>query len=431
LNIIRESVMRVPQAVRSKPYVGPRSFQTGEALYGRDREVKDLQGLLIAERIVLLHSPSGAGKTSLVQAALIPQLEAEEFTVLPVMRVSLEPPVVHRLSSVDSSQLATDNGRRTTDDGQRSQHVNRYILSVLLSLEEALPAEQQTPPAELARMSLSTYLDRHPTVATAESVVLIFDQFEEIVTVDPTNLAAKAAFFAQVGAALRDRRRWALFSMREDYVAALDPYLRPIPTRLHNTYRLDLLGAAAARQAIQQPARQLGVEFEEAAATRLIDDLRRVHVQQSDGTMEEQLGPSVEPVQLQVVCYRLWEQRFRGGAVDLQAGERRITTANLATVGDVNSALADYYAERVAAVASATAVSERAIREWFDDQLITSQGIRGQVLQGEGQSQGLDNRAIRALIDAYLVRAEKRRGATWFELAHDRLIEPVRANNTA
>ena len=53
------------------------------------------------------------------------------------------------------------------------------------------------------------------------------------------------------------------------------------------------------------------------------------------------------------------------------------------------------------------------------------------MLQGEGQSQGLDNRAIRQLINAYLVRAEKRRGATWFELAHDRLIEPIRNDNAA
>src|SRR5215211_7913968 len=77
---------------RPNPYVGPRSFQTGEILYGRDRETQDLLGLLIAERIVLLHSPSGAGKTSLVQAALIPRLTEREFSVLPVMRVSLEPP---------------------------------------------------------------------------------------------------------------------------------------------------------------------------------------------------------------------------------------------------------------------------------------------------------------------------------------------------
>ncbi len=46
------------------------------------------------------------------------------------------------------------------------------------------------------------------------------------------------------------------------------------------------------------------------------------------------------------------------------------------------------------------------------------------------ESQGLDNRAIAPVVDAHLVRAENRRGATWYELAHDRLIEPVRSNNT-
>jgi hypothetical protein len=48
------------------PYVGPRAFQPGETLYGRDREVLELLDLVLAERIVL-HSPSGAGKTSLIR----------------------------------------------------------------------------------------------------------------------------------------------------------------------------------------------------------------------------------------------------------------------------------------------------------------------------------------------------------------------------
>jgi hypothetical protein len=54
----------------------------------------------------------------------------------------------------------------------------------------------------------------------------------------------------KVGDALRDMKRWALFAMREDHVAALDPYLRPIPTRLKSTFRLDLLNTAGARVAV-------------------------------------------------------------------------------------------------------------------------------------------------------------------------------------
>ena len=390
-------------AGRATPYVGPRPFEPGERLYGRDREARELLDLLIAERIVVLYSPSGAGKTSLIQAALLPALQAEGFQILPLIRVNLEPP---------------------DPEEPGGQVANRYVLSMLHSLEETLPAEQRLPRATLPQLALPTYLERRlPLADVADGVVLVFDQFEELLTIDPTDRAAKLAFFAQVGAALRDRRRWALFALREDYVAGLDPYVRPLPTRLSTSYRLDLLRDEAARQAIQQPARRAGVDFTDAAAKKLIDDLRRMRVQRTDGRSEEQLGPYVEPVQLQVVCLRLWER--------LPAAAIAITEAEVVAAGDVDSALADYYAERVQAVAAETRVSERSIREWFDEQLITPQGLRGQVLQEPERTQGLDNQAISALVDAHLVREEKRGGRVWFELAHDRLIEPVRKNNAA
>ena len=100
-------------------------------------------------------------------------------------------------------------------------------------------------------------------------------------------------------------------------------------------------------------------------------------------------------------------------------------------MGDVSQSLREYYSESVAAVASESGVSERLIRDWFEHHLITEQGIRGQVLMAPEKSEGLDNAAIRLLENAHLVRAEKRRGATWFELSHDRLIRPVRSSNDA
>ena len=385
---------------RPNPYPGPRSFQQGERLFGRQRETAALLDLLIAERVVLLYSPSGAGKTSLVQAALAPALAAEGFRVLPIMRPGLTP-------------------------DQPAPGANRYVLSLLLGLEATRPEDAQTSLAELAGLTLADYLDRLP--ASAEGVwhgdVLLFDQFEEILTADPTDRAAKLACFEQIGQALRDRNRWALFAMREEFVAALDPYLRPIPARFDKgrRYRLDLLSPDAARQAMQGPAEDAGVAFTDEAAIRLADDLRRTQVQQPDGAMVTALGPHIEPVQLQVVCRRLWDNLAPDDAV--------IDSDDLVSVGDVNAALRGYYADTVAAVAAQTGVRERAVREWADRQLITEAGIRGQVLMGQGTSQGLPNAAIWPLVDAHLVRAEGRRGATWFELAHDRLIEPVRADN--
>ena len=389
-------MVREPQP-RPSPFRGPRPFQAGETLYGRDYEARALFSTLVAERIVLLHSPSGAGKTSLIQAALMPMLEEREFAVLPTVRVGQEPP-----------------------PGWAG---NRYLRATLLSLEEGRPPEQARSLAELESLSLAAYLAQRLPAAVDQDTVLVVDQFEEVLTHDPTDPAAKQAFFRDLGDALRMPRLWALFVIREEYVAALEPYTRLLPTRLATHFRLDLLGVEGALAALREPPRQLGVDFPEALAARLVDDLRRVNVQQADGTIAQQLGPSVEPVQLQVVGLRLWE--------GLPPEATAISEAELAAVGDVGSALGDYYAGQLVAVAVATGVSERALRTWFDRELITPQEVRGQVLQGQDASAGLANSAIRRLVDAYLVRAEPRRGATWFELAHDRLIRPVRAGNAA
>ena len=405
---------------RPNPYVGPRSFQKGEKLYGRDRELRDLLDLLIAERIVLLYSPSGAGKTSLISAGLIPSLQEEGFHVLPIIRVNQEPPAglsTHDPNRGDSEKLSTD-----------AALVNRYLFSTLLSLEEELPQEEQTPVDQLARMGLSEYLESRPHTGEVDdltdgraSPVLIFDQFEEVLTLDPTDQEGKIAFFSELGATLRDRNRWALFVVREDYVGALDPYLRPIPTRLNNRFRLDLLGVGPARQAIQQPVKEAGVDFTHDAVHKLVDDLRQIQLQRADGTMEIRPGLYVEPVQLQVVCYHLWQQ--------LAPDRMEISEGDLSAIGSVDQSLAEYYAQQVFTIAEKADVKERNIRDWFEHHLITESGIRGQVLMEPEQSEGLANSAIRMLEDTHLIRSEKRLGATWFELAHDRLIMPVRSNN--
>ena len=75
----------------TNPFVGPRSFETGETLFGRDREIRELFGLLVSERIVLLHSPSGRRQELADQGGTGPGLRQEGFHVWPVIRVNTEP----------------------------------------------------------------------------------------------------------------------------------------------------------------------------------------------------------------------------------------------------------------------------------------------------------------------------------------------------
>jgi predicted chitinase len=375
----------------ANPFVGPRPLETGQRIFGRERETEELYYLLSAERIVLLHAPSGAGKSSLIHAALVPRLQ-QHFDVRGPTRVNT-----------------------TTPPGM---DVNRYVHSANIGFEQDLPEAHRRPEEVIARMSLGECVKSRPRKRSApQNLVLIFDQFEEILTADPLAIAAKHEFFRQLGVLLQDQGVWALFAMRDDYLAQLDPYASHLPTHLKNRLRVDLLGRDAAMSAMQGTAQLGGRSFTDDAVAQMVTDLATVQVQQSDGRFEPQVGPHVEPLHLQVVCRGLWDH--------MPENDQAISPQDLASFGDVTRALARYYEDVMGKLGD----SQRAAREWVGDKLITANGIRCQVLKGMGSSEGLDNQLIAQLVDAHLVRSEQHSGAIWYELAHDRLVAPVRNAN--
>src|SRR5215470_356656 len=223
----------------TNPYVGPRAFAIGEELPNRQDEARELADLVIAERVVLLHSPSGAGKTSLMQAAVMPMLESDGFHPVGPARVDKQP----------------------LDKSIHGRIRNRYVYSIALYL---LGNPHQSSP-ELEPLTLEQVLHRAvPPTEKAETEsppVLIVDQFEEILTLDPTDWEAQEQFFADLRAVLTRRRWWLLLAMREDFMGGLDRYLPLIPGHLRTTYRLDFLTPAEARAAVQRPAESQHVEF--------------------------------------------------------------------------------------------------------------------------------------------------------------------------
>jgi WD40 repeat protein len=378
------------------PFVGPRPIEKGQPIFGRDPEITELYDLLFAERIVLLHSPSGAGKSSLIQAGLIPRL-AEQFDVWKPVRVNLPP--------------------------QSGDAVNRFVRSCNIGFEAGVPKRLQREEDSLSAMSLAEYVAGRPIRPSApKNIILIFDQFEEILTVDPLGVEAKREFFGELGKLLQDNPRiWALFAIREDYLAPFDPYAEELPTHLKSRFRLDLLGRKAAEEAISRTVEAGGRSFAPQALGRLVADLAMMQVQQPGGEFTTEPGPYIEPLHLQVVCRNLWERMAPDRMV--------IEDGDIESFGDVTGALAEYYNAEVAKAAGSDERVERAIRAWVGSMLITRGNIRGQVLREAGKSGGLDNSLIQGLIEAHLVRGEQRAGATWYELSHDRLIKPVQESN--
>ena len=77
-------------------------------------------------------------------------------------------------------------------------------------------------------------------------------------------------------------------------------------------------------------------EDAKAIAEKLVDRLLMNRIETAPGKIEEVQGEFVEPVQLQVVCQRLW-QKYR------DSGLREIPE----TLPDVDEALLDYYEESI------------------------------------------------------------------------------------
>ena len=275
-DVERSSVARAAD----NPYPGPKALQYGQSIFGRDDELAQLRRILFAHRIVLLYSPSGAGKSSLLEAGLRPLLDSER------VGTSQE-----KLGIIGPLRVGAPPDSRDAGTG------NRYLRSLLAGL----------PGAGAAGVSLEEgALDARLRAVETSRNVLIFDQFEELLTAQVGDDEAKATFLRILGVALEDRSRSAIFAMREDYIAGLDPFLYLIPTRLGTRFRIDLLKPERALEAVKGPAREHGRPFDDGAAEELISDLRRVQVARGDGTLGYEDGPYVDPLHLQLVCRNLW-----------------------------------------------------------------------------------------------------------------------------
>jgi WD40 repeat protein len=367
------------------PFVGPTPFGANDTIYGRDEEVSELRYFVGAKRIVLLHAPSGAGKSSLLQAknGLLARLRASgRFDVWGPARVNSAP---------DALTVA-----------------NRFAWSAIVDFEKSR-AEGARAPATFVSTTLCDYVRQRTTTA---SPLLVFDQFEEVLRLDPADVAAKHAFFDQLGELLYDPHVWAIFVLREDYLAALQPYARQIPTYLQHRFRIDFLNREPqALDAVTRPLAALGRHFAPDVAESMLKDLATAKSQSG-----EVVGDVVEPLQIQVVCTNLWE-RIRGAdpATPIVASD----------IGNVGDALGAYYEK---GVKRADVGLERQIRTFFDEALVTN-GIRNLVRSEPNVTAGLANAEIDTLCDVYLIRKELRAGGYWLELSHDRLLEPVRSSN--
>ena len=387
----------------SAPYIGPRPFEQTDRdiFFGRTQEANELVSLITAHPVVLLYAQSGGGKTSLVKAGLIPLLVDEEhFRVLPPMRVK-------------------ENVGGPKPEGVK----NIYMFNALSSIS---PPETGNG---FAKLSLTDYVGSlKPSGDNGDScspTVIIFDQFEELFTLYPEHWEERQAFFKQVRDALRKYPRLrVLFSMREDFIAELDPYVSVLPEKLRTRFRMEALREKAALGAVTEPLKRFQTngkrEFAPGVAEKLVHNLLDIKVRTPEG-IRKVSGEFVEALQLQVVCQALWE--------NLTPTDELITAEHVDACGDVDKALMHFYENAIEKTVAKTGVKQGKLRQWIERTLITPNGTRGTVFRGDTETGGIPNPVVDELEIQRVIRMELRGGAQWYELTHDRFVETVQASN--
>jgi formylglycine-generating enzyme required for sulfatase activity len=243
-----------------RPYKFLNYFDTNDAdiFFGRESEIDEIFSRVISRRLLVVYGKSGVGKTSLINAGLIPRLPAN---YLPVVVRCFDDPI--EIIRVTVSQISED----CTPAGYR--------------LQDLLAA-----------------LHQH----TGKTPVIILDQFEEFfVRLDEE---VRARFVHEMGPCYREKRFDLQFVIviREDFFAHLSEFKREIPEIFHNEYRLLPLNKVQARAAITQPVALLGIIYDSELVEQLLNDLYR---------------NGIDPPQLQIVCDRLYDAWLRKGGTTI------------------------------------------------------------------------------------------------------------------
>jgi hypothetical protein len=409
------------------PFVGPRPFKRDpeeqELFFGRNYESERIISLIYSHKLVLVYAQSGAGKTSLFNANIIPALEQKGLQVLPVVRVGIGS------QTISTKPLQSNMSQRPSS--LTELEINPYIFNVFQSLVpdvsgdellEILAKDSRSGAKDVATKSTSTSTSKslseflrdffpHQIDQRGKNIpqILIVDQLEELFTFysDPNRWHEQQEdFFNQISRALEsDPLLRIVFIIREDYLAQIDPFVWLLPEKIKARFRLERLHKDAAFEAVKGPLEKSkahgGEELtkkliDKGVIDKLIDDLVRIRIETLDGRTQEVDGEFVEPIQLQVVCQRLWN-KLRFGRVD---------EINREYLGDIEKALEDFYVEAIREASEKTHIQEDIIRNWFDEKLITSTGTRGIVHRGANSTGGIVNNVVNILEKRYLIRKE-------------------------
>lgn len=270
--------------LRASPFRGLMPFQAsdGNIFFGRDELAADAVDVITRSDSTVVSGPSGTGKTSLMNAAVIPQLERQGhavITIRPLARDSLWEAMAATLAESYSPAPGTQPSGGSPGRQQSETQ-----------LKDSFAAE-----------TLQSRVQRLCDCLGGDRVVVVVDQSEELLRAGDPRARAFCWDLGQLPLVRHPEGRAfvrIVMVIREDDEARLRS-LPPLDDDAVAVVHVGPLSAAQLRAAVEEPARRTGfARYEEKLPDRIVDEVR--------------VQPYVLPA-LQVILTELWERQGPDG----------------------------------------------------------------------------------------------------------------------
>jgi len=277
---IREFLDLYPPDNQRKPFIGLDSFRMNDQDYffGRKAIIERLSGKILSHKTIIINGQSGSGKTSLIEAGLIPRLCTSGYTF-----------ILYRDYSDPIKQLL--------------DYFNKY---------EGLTLKSQG-----ANFPLSGII-RKISRMKKNRLIIFFDQFEKFFLNESPD--KRNQFIHEIKACLESgiikEDTHFVISIRQKYFGQLiTEFESIIPMFFHMSGRYNLLpfSSAEAKEVILKPIRMLNpqIQMDKAFVTsRLIPDLMKI----------SSMNNRIDPYILQIVCSVLYNMVVKRFWPDIHSG---------------------------------------------------------------------------------------------------------------
>ncbi|MDP8909323.1 MAG: ATP-binding protein, partial [Chloroflexota bacterium] len=256
------------------PYRGIQPFRYADhpIFFAREEESRLLASLVAVYRGVFLYGDSGNGKSSLVNAGLLPQIRGLGFSAL---RVRVQPRAGEELV-IESIAISDDGGEL---------------------LPNVLEPDDDSPRTVL---SIKQFEQRIREASTAHRPLIVFDQFEEILTLFDDAVEQRQALAELIVRLLGDPLPVKLlFAFREDYLGRVKQLLAARPELVDQALRLGPPSAQALQTIIRGPFERFPGRYERELDSELAQQL-------GSALAERFRSGEVSLSEVQTVCLRMW-----------------------------------------------------------------------------------------------------------------------------